>query len=61
MLYSTFDMGLCYLIFKGINFRNIKKLMPVCMMNSATMNSTNTMNIAGIFKGSVAMTINFKE
>ena len=31
------------------------------MMNSATMNSTNTMNIAGIFKGSVAMTINFKE
>jgi hypothetical protein len=35
--------------------------MPVCIMNSANMNSKNIVNIAGIFNGSVPKNINFKE
>ena len=42
-------MGLHYVIFKGRNLENMKKLMPVRKINNAGVNSKNIVNSLGIF------------
>ena len=43
-------MGLHYLTFIGRNLENRKKSTPMQIMNKASINSKNIVNIVGIFK-----------
>ena len=47
-------------IFMGRNLGNKKKLTPVRIMNSVSLNNKNIMNNIGIFNDSVTMNSNFR-
>ena len=48
-------MGCHYLTFMERNLENRKKLMPIRIMHSASMNSRNIVNSVGVFDDSGAM------
>ena len=56
VFYLACDMGLHYLTFMGRKLENKKKLTPVRIMNSASINSKNIVNNVSIFNDSVVMT-----
>ena len=54
-------MGIHHLTFMRRNLENKKELMPVQIMDSACMNSTNIVSSIGIFGENATMNIVFSE
>ena len=54
-------MGLPYLTFMGRTLKNKKKLTPIQIINSASLNGKNILNSVVIFNDSSVINCNFRQ